>query len=223
MTMKRSISLMILFMGLPFFSMPCGLSEELYIFQEGSSIRITNIPAPGYVKKVGKPKQEIAWRPTPGKFQHLEGYIDSIASQYSVSPSLVKAVIQVESAFNPSAVSPKGAKGLMQLMDSTASELGVNNIFDPYENIKGGVKYLRYLLDIFEEDLSLALAAYNAGSETVLKYEGIPPYPETISYVKNVMNLLESPGAIKMGAKVHERKSNISMEMDSNGRILITN
>lgn len=221
--MQKTISVIILFMGLLFFSIPLGLPEELYIFQEESSICITNIPSPGYIRKVGKPEKEIAWKSTPGKFQHLEDYIESIASQYSVSPSLIKAVIQVESAYNPSAVSPKGAKGLMQLLDTTASEFGVNNIFDPYENIKGGTKYLRYLLDIFDEDLSLALAAYNAGSETVLRYGGIPPYPETISYVKNIINLLESPGKIKKSVKAQTRKSSISVQMDSNGHILITN
>lgn len=221
--MKRSKFLLILFIGLLSFAFQYCHSEELYIFKEESSLRITNIPEPGYFKKVGKPQREIAWRPSPSRLQHIDSYIENIAKQYSVSPSLIKAVIQVESAYNPSAVSPKGAKGLMQLLDSTASDFGVNNIFDPYENIKGGAKYLRYLLDIFKEDLSLALAAYNAGSETVLKYGGIPPYPETIKYVKNVMNLMDSPAKIKMGVETDRQESKIIMEMDSNGHILITN
>ncbi len=223
MVMKRSKYLLILFMGLLSFGFQYCHSEELYIFKEESSLRITNIPEPGYFKKVGKPQKEIAWRPSPSRLQHIESYIENIAKQYSVSPSLIKAMIQVESAYDPSAVSPKGAKGLMQLLDSTASEFGVNNIFDPYENIKGGAKYLRYLLDIFKEDLSLALAAYNAGSETVLKYGGIPPYPETITYVKNVMNLMDSPSKIKMVVETPRQESKIIMEMDSNGHILITN
>ncbi len=223
MVMKRSKYLLILFMGLLSFGFQYCHSEELYIFKEESSLRITNIPEPGYFKKVGKPQKEIAWRPSPSRLQHIESYIENIAKQYSVSPSLIKAMIQVESAYDPSAVSPKGAKGLMQLLDSTASEFGVNNIFDPYENIKGGAKYLRYLLDIFKEDLSLALAAYNAGSETVLKYGGIPPYPETITYVKNVMNLMDSPSKIKMVVETPRQESKIIVEMDSDGHILITN
>lgn len=205
------------------FSISLSLSEELYLFKEEASLLITNTPAPGYIKRVGKPQRKFGRRTLPSSFQHLDSFIENIAKQYSVSPSLIKAVIQVESDFNPSAVSPKGAKGLMQLLDSTASDFGVDNIFDPYENIKGGTKYLRYLLDIFEEDLSLTLAAYNAGSETVLRYKGIPPYPETINYVKNVLKLLEAPNKIKTGTVISPKVSEITMKKDRNGQILIVN
>lgn len=111
--------------------------------------------------------------------------IDHYSSKYGVEPSLVKAVIKAESNFNPEAVSSAGAKGLMQLMDGTARSLGVNDSFDPAQNIGGGVKYLRDMMNRFKS-VPLALAAYNAGPGAVEKYGGIPPYAETQEYVKRV-------------------------------------
>ena len=112
--------------------------------------------------------------------------IDHHARQQGLRPDLVRAVIQVESAFNPRARSNKGAMGLMQLMPATARELGVRNAYDPLENIRGGVTYLRSLLDQFNGNEELALAAYNAGSGTVDRYGHVPPYRETRDYVRKV-------------------------------------
>jgi soluble lytic murein transglycosylase-like protein len=120
--------------------------------------------------------------------QVYEPIIDSLSTKYGVEKSLVKAVILAESGYNPNAVSPKGAAGLMQLMPETAKDLKVNNSFDPRENIRGGVRYLRFLLDTFKGDVSLALAAYNAGLAKVSKYGGIPPYAETQNYVSRVLS-----------------------------------
>lgn len=117
-----------------------------------------------------------------------ESLIDSYSRQYGVDRNLVKAVIRAESGYNPDAVSRKGAAGLMQLMPKTAQHLKVTNSFDPEENIRGGVKYLRFLLDTFRGDVTMALAAYNAGLARVAQYGGIPPYEETRNYVARVMN-----------------------------------
>ena len=109
-----------------------------------------------------------------------------IADKYKVEPALVRAVIHAESAFNAEALSKKGAQGLMQLMPATAKDLGVANAFDARQNIEGGVKYLANLLDLFNGDVELATAAYNAGPNAVKKYQGIPPYSETKVYVERV-------------------------------------
>jgi len=127
----------------------------------------------------------------------VNAYITEIrgaAERYGVPERLVSAIIRVESAFNPRAVSPKGARGLMQLMPETASGLGVRNTFDPYENIDGGVRHLRGLIDRFGQNLPLALAAYNAGEKAVTAYQGIPPYPETRDYVTRILRLFDASG-----------------------------
>jgi soluble lytic murein transglycosylase-like protein len=119
--------------------------------------------------------------------EEFEQIINSCALQYGVDTSLVKAVIHAESGYNPNAVSRKGATGLMQLMPKTAQGLKVADSFNPADNIRGGVRYLKFLLDTFKGDVSLALAAYNAGLTRVAKYGGVPPYTETRNYVDRVL------------------------------------
>jgi len=111
--------------------------------------------------------------------------VDGSALRYGIDPLLVRSVIRVESNYNPVAVSPKGAEGLMQLIPATARRFGVSNSFDVHENIEAGVKYLKYLLDLFGDD-RLAVAAYNAGESAVMRYGNVPPYPETVDYVYRV-------------------------------------
>ncbi|OFW15849.1 MAG: hypothetical protein A3F70_15370 [Acidobacteria bacterium RIFCSPLOWO2_12_FULL_67_14] len=129
-----------------------------------------------------------ATRPAPddggdGKFEPI---VQEHAARQGLRPDLVRAVIQVESGFNPRATSPKGAMGLMQLMPATARELGVRNPYDPVDNVRGGTAYLRQLLDRYEGNEELALAAYNAGSSAVDRHGGVPPYDETVDYVRKV-------------------------------------
>lgn len=119
----------------------------------------------------------------------LSAIVDEAADHYAVDKALVQAVIHAESDFNVRAISVKGAVGLMQLMPETAQRYGVHDLFDPKQNIMGGVRYLRDLLDDFGNNLRLALAAYNAGENSVLRYGGVPPFPETINYVERVLRL----------------------------------
>jgi len=122
---------------------------------------------------------------------NLDDFVVRIAEEHSLPPQLIHSVIKVESNYNPYAVSSKGALGIMQLIPETARRFGVKNVFNPEENIRGGAKYLRYLLDLFDGSYPLALAAYNAGEAAVAKYGGIPPYPETQNYVVRVRRQLE--------------------------------
>ena len=146
-------------------------------------------PAPGAVAAV--PVPAAPGIPATGSFARE---IEQTAGRYGVDHRLVQAVVQVESGGNPRAVSPKGARGLMQLMPSRAEALGVRDSFDPGANLDGGVRHLRELLTRFSGDLTLALAAYNAGEDAVRLHNGVPPFPETQAYVRKVLAIY-SPSA----------------------------
>lgn len=144
--------------------------------RSGRLVRVpvkTAAPSPSLV-----PKAPIAKEP-------LEQAIDRAAEDQGIHPSFVHAVIRAESNYNPGAISPKGAQGLMQLMPQTARRFGVKNSFDPLDNLQGGVRYLRFLLDTYG-DAGLTLAAYNAGEGAVDRYRGVPPYSETREFVRRV-------------------------------------
>jgi hypothetical protein len=144
-----------------------------------------------YGRSVSAPWRGYA-RPRNSRIAAL---IHKYARLYGVDPSLVRAVMRHESGFNPTAVSPKGAQGLMQLMPGTAALMGVKNPFDPEQNIAGGVGYLRYCLDRFQHNVPLAVAAYNAGPESVARCGSIPPFEETRHFVTNVMGTYAGPKA----------------------------
>lgn len=126
-----------------------------------------------------------------GHLHQLSTLINHYAKQFRLETALIKAVIKVESNFKPDVVSVKGAQGLMQLMPQTAREMGVSDPFDPTQGVFGGSFYLRKMLDSFDSNLEHALAAYNAGPSAVRKYGGIPPYKETLNYVKQVKHYLD--------------------------------
>lgn len=148
----------------------------------------------GVVHFTNTPTGNLPWRlylregtPKNRKPLAYEKLIEELSLRYGLDPSLVKAVVEVESNFDPLAVSPKGAMGLMQLMPSTARLFGVSNPFDPRENLEAGIRYLKNLLERFNYELHLALAAYNAGPELVSTMGNIPPFTETRQYVKKVL------------------------------------
>jgi soluble lytic murein transglycosylase-like protein len=134
----------------------------------------------------------------------VRALVQKAAADFEVNPLLVDSVIRVESNYNPFAVSPKGAQGLMQLMPATARRFGVTDTFDPKQNIEAGVRYLKLLQDTFQDD-RLAIAAYNAGEKAVVKYGDVPPYPETVDYVAKVGQKYGQ--AKRAGAKSDEAKS----------------
>lgn len=141
---------------------------------------------------------------------YYDQIINNKSSKYSVDPSLIKAIITVESNWRKNAVSDKGAMGLMQLMPATAKDMGVINPFDPEENIDGGTRYLSFLIDMFK-DTHLAVAAYNAGPGTVSDYGGIPAFPETEDYVNRVFSLYE--GKTNLDTNRNTDKDNIGRAM----------
>jgi hypothetical protein len=162
-----------------------------YVDEEGV-ICYTDSPRGKKADRIYKDRTEPAsvtqpiTRPRPSEYHDI---IHAKASQYDLDPSLIKAVITTESNWDRRAVSRKGAMGLMQLMPATATEMNVRDPYNPEDNIEGGTKYLRYLLERFNGDLTLALAAYNAGPKTVEKYGYVPPITETKQYVRKVLSL----------------------------------
>ncbi|MDF9408326.1 lytic transglycosylase domain-containing protein [Pelotomaculum isophthalicicum JI] len=169
-----------------------GLSS-CYGISSGVSTRRVKSASPKHVSQGGSTvssgyAQKTASRTSGEKAgTGLSGLIDRICSKYGVDAALVKSVIQAESSFNPNATSSAGAMGLMQLMPGTADSLGVNDPYDPVQNVDGGVRYLRQLLNRYDGDSRLALAAYNAGPGAVDQAGGIPNYRETRDYVKKVL------------------------------------
>ena len=175
--------------------LPFPVSADIYKYEdEAGVIHLTNTPIENNVPYVLVMREKrVLFNKAMGtnisKYDHL---ITKASQKYNVEPALIRAVIKTESNFNHMAVSRKGARGLMQLMPTTASSLDVQDSFHPENNIEGGVRYLRYLLKYFNGSLPFALAAYNAGENAVIRYGGIPPYRETQSYVKKVLAYLDS-------------------------------
>jgi hypothetical protein len=187
-------------------------NADIYQFvDEKGVVHFTNVPSGSTKKsmKVHSDQNRSSTQPataprTSGEKNRLNSsdtisvsyvnIINSACSRFGVDPSLVHAIVKVESDFNPFAISRKGATGLMQLMPQTATTMNVQNTFSPDENVEGGVKYLRYLLDRYEGNVTLALAAYNAGETAVKKWGTIPPFKETQEYVKKILQIYNGTG-----------------------------
>jgi soluble lytic murein transglycosylase-like protein len=168
-----------------------------YVDAEGI-IHITNVPTDATIPYVLLIREKRVIIELKGNIATYEDLIAKASERYRVHPALVKAVIKAESNFNHRAVSPVGARGLMQLMPATAAMLQVEDSFHPENNIDGGVRYLRYLMNLFNGNLPLVLAAYNAGENTVLRYNNrIPPYQETRTYVRRVLDYFEKYSGTK--------------------------
>ena len=171
-------------------AVPAGAETFRFVETDGT-VHFTNTPTDPQYQRMGFTSgTERGWLqlPLPDLAPYAREFREA-AERYGVEEALIKAVIRVESGFNSRAVSPKGARGLMQLMPGTASMLGVRNSFDPRENIDGGVRHLRGLIDRFGSDLKLALAAYNAGEQAVVNHGGLPPFRETRDYVTRILGL----------------------------------
>jgi soluble lytic murein transglycosylase-like protein len=192
----KTIITLVIFFCLLFLTTSSFAGIYRYIDENGV-IHFTNCPRdPKFKLYIRESKEDV------GDDNHSFSYIkdsnqyDSLISElskkYQVDFALIKAMIRAESGFNPFAVSRKGAKGLMQLMPETALRMNVSNIYNPKENIEGGVRYFKYLLSLFDNDLRLSLAAYNAGENVVGELRSIPPYRETIDYVKKVLSYYQS-------------------------------
>lgn len=205
MVLRKVISKVVFSFELLFFSIiPIVNSSyaDFYSYVDEKGVHhYTNIPPTDKKYKLKWRTKKASVKPN-GIYNYPKSYEEEIlraAKEHDVDPDLVKAVIKVESNFNSSAISRKGAMGIMQLMPDTAEGYSVDNPFNPKENIDGGTKYLKKLIEMFGGDLKLALAAYNAGENAVIKYGfRIPPYDETIDYVEKVLmhynNLKENNG-----------------------------
>ena len=202
--MTRCVAL-IAFTAAVVMAAPAG--AEMYKFKApDGTTHFTNAPTdPRYQRMGFTTGTQAGWLRLPqGDTAPYAREITEAANRYGIPERLVTAVIRAESGFNPRAVSRKGAQGLMQLMPSTASVLGVRNSFDPRENIDGGVRHLRGLLDRFPGNLPLAIAAYNAGEKAVTAYGGIPPYPETQDYVVKVLRMYGVEGVSTPQTRVYQ-------------------
>ena len=170
-----------------------GVSADIYKYvDEEGVLHLTNVPSipnAKYILILKEKRVHFHSDIDVNKYDHI---IAKAASKYKIDQALIKAVIKAESNFNHRAVSPVGAQGLMQLMPSTAYALQVDDVFQPENNIEGGVRYLRYLLNVYKGDLRLALAAYNAGETAVAKYNtNIPPFRETQNYIRRVLSYFD--------------------------------
>jgi soluble lytic murein transglycosylase-like protein len=210
------------------------LAGGTYRFEDADGVvHFTNVPGdPRYrfVRRDPEPREDSPARPGSGAgalgrgLRPFAQLIRTAAERHGVDSRLVEAVVQVESAGNPIAVSPKGAQGLMQLMPERAAALGVRDPFDPGQNVDGGVRHLRDLLQRFRGDVTLALAAYNAGEAAVRAHGGVPPYAETREYVQRVRAVYEGAGLlVARSVAPVTAPQRVYREVAADGTLIFTN
>jgi hypothetical protein len=205
--------------------------DGLFYVVEDERVVFTNlgaeegaVPLPGFAGTKPRPAGAAPGRPRTLPGTIYDPYIENVAAEFDLSPELIKAVAAVESGFDPHARSAKGAQGLMQLMPETARHYGVRDAYDPLENLRAGSRHLRVLLDEWEGDVTLALAAYNAGSGAVRRHGGVPAYRETVDYVRKVQERLD-PGRHPAPAapRVEPPPADVRLVPQADGRLLVAN
>ena len=223
---KRALMVVVL-VGLVLFWTGPALGEIYYQIDENGLPHFTNAPTTPRYRLLRPGALPSTSRLGAAELAEL---IEAYAAEHGLDSALIRAVIQVESNFNHRAISRKGAQGLMQLMPSTIWRLSVGDAYDPHENIGAGVRYLRELLDVFRGDLTLALAAYNAGEKAVFRYRGVPPYQETRDYVTRVLSLYRrirgdrsSNGIVRVAQAVAPPPSTIYKMQEASGAVLYSN
>jgi len=205
-------------------------SDPLYYVVEDGKLVFTNTPAPA-AKPVPGWRQRPPDLPPQADGSTLpatlyDPFIDRVARENGLSPGLIKAVALVESGFDPHAVSPKGARGLMQLMPGTAKQYGVTDAFDPLQNLRAGTTHLARLLDQFDGDLTLALAAYNAGAGAVRRHGGVPEYPETEAYLRRIKARMGDSAPIRTpraAGHTSPRYQDVKLVRQPDGSVLLAN
>ncbi|GAB4420516.1 MAG: hypothetical protein OHK0032_16250 [Thermodesulfovibrionales bacterium] len=209
------------------FSVVASEADVYRYVDENGIVCYTDIPLNKNAERIIRSPAAAIQRDATGASERKDFHsiVKEKADKYEIDPSLVHAVIKAESNGNPHAISRKGAMGLMQLMPTTANELRVGNPFDPEENIDGGTRYLKYLIERFNGDLVLALAAYNAGPKSVEKTGSIPPYPETKHYIKRVLSHYNGKTYYNVSSNppVRERPDPIYKVLAEDGSVLFTN
>ena len=228
-TMMRIVLIALLLV----FSIAANSRADIYRYVDDNGVVCyTDAPLNRKAEKVVKTEPSMVQRDTHSSpiQRDFHSIVEDKASKYELDPSLVHAVIKTESNGNPRAVSRKGAIGLMQLMPTTASDLAVRNPFDPEENIDGGTRYLKYLIERFRGDLTLALAAYNAGPKTVEKTGSVPQITETRQYVKKVLSLYNGKTVLPASSSLSSRASSAAPKtepiykiLSEDGTVLFTN
>jgi len=208
----------LLFIFLHFLNIPCKAEDSFSLFHKKLKSQ-NKLQRLGYmiIEPMDK-SSNYSYRRAQISYSKYNKYKDiilDIAQKYGMEPALIHSIISVESDYNPFSVSSKGAVGLMQLMPETARDYGVKDLYDPRENIEGGVKFLKDLKGRYKGREDLVLAAYNAGPETIKKYKGVPPYSETINFIRKVKNVYYG--------RSRRTSTTIYKFYDSSGRLVLTN